>query len=85
MIILVIGGWSFSYEIAFMWMSLELTNDKSIWLGAVRQQAITWANDDPALCRHMVSLGHNGLKRGNIILKRSNLDKYGDHMRNNTE
>ena len=29
------------------------------WLGAVRQQAITWANVDPDLCRHMASLGHN--------------------------
>ena len=31
------------------------------WLGAVRQQAITWANVDPNLCRHMASLGHNEL------------------------
>ena len=31
------------------------------WLGAVRQQAITWANVDPDLCRHMASLGHNEL------------------------
>ena len=31
------------------------------WLGAVRQQAITWANVDPDLCLHMVSLGHNEL------------------------
>ena len=23
------------------------------------QQAITWANVDPNLCRHMVPLGHN--------------------------
>ena len=30
-------------------------------LGAVRQQAITWDNDDPDLCLHMVSLGHNEL------------------------
>ena len=28
-------------------------------LGAVRQQAITWTNVDPNLCRHMASLGHN--------------------------
>ena len=28
---------------------------------AIRQQAITWANVDPDLCRHMVSLGHNEL------------------------
>ena len=26
------------------------------------QQAITWANVDPDLCRHMVSLGHNDLR-----------------------
>ena len=31
------------------------------WLGAVRQQATTWANVDPDLCHHMASLGHNGL------------------------
>ena len=29
------------------------------WLGAIRQQAIAWANVDPDLCRNMVSLGHN--------------------------
>ena len=26
--------------------------------GAARQQAITWANVDPDLCRYMVSLAH---------------------------
>ena len=31
------------------------------WLGAVRQQAITWANVDPELCRHMASLDLNEL------------------------
>ena len=31
------------------------------WLGAVRQQAITWANVDPNLCRHMASLGPDEL------------------------
>ena len=30
-------------------------------LGAVRQQAITWANAFPDLCRLLESLGHNGL------------------------
>ena len=29
------------------------------WLGAVRQQAITWANVDLAPCHHMASPGHN--------------------------
>ena len=28
-------------------------------LGAIRQQAITWANICPNLCCHMASLGHN--------------------------
>ena len=32
-------------------------------LGAVRQQAITWANVDPDLCRHMALLGHNELRQ----------------------
>ena len=31
------------------------------WLGAVRQQAITWAHVDPDLCRQMASLGLNEL------------------------
>ena len=31
------------------------------WLGAVRQQAITWTLLDQNLCRRMVSLGHNEL------------------------
>ena len=31
------------------------------WLGAVRQQAITWTNVDPDLCTHMASPGHNKL------------------------
>ena len=31
------------------------------WLGVVRQQAITWANVDKPLCRHVTSLGHNEL------------------------
>ena len=32
-----------------------------LWLGAVRQQAITWANVDLVPCRHMASPGHNEL------------------------
>ena len=30
-------------------------------VGAVGQEVITWANVDPDLCRHMVSLDHNEL------------------------
>ena len=32
-----------------------------LWLGALRQQAITWVNVDQVLCRHMASPGHNEL------------------------
>ena len=32
-----------------------------LWLGAVRQQAITWVNVDQGLCRHMASLSLNEL------------------------
>ena len=31
------------------------------WLGAVMQQAITWANVDKDLCCHTASLGHKKL------------------------
>ena len=32
-----------------------------LWLGAARQQAITWTNVDRTIRRHMASLGHNEL------------------------
>ena len=38
-----------------------------VWLGAVRQQAIAWANADPDLCRLMVSLGPQWVKT--VLLK----------------
>ena len=40
-----------------------------LWLGAVRQQAITWTNVDPDLCHHMVHvlLGHNDLSCIKVI------------------
>ena len=37
------------------------------WLAAIRHQAITWANVDPDLCRHMASLAHNDLTLYEII------------------
>ena len=37
------------------------------WLVAVSKAAITWANADPDLHRHMVSIGHNVLKSSNNI------------------
>ena len=45
-------------------MPLDLTDDQHwfrLWFGAVRQQAITWANVDPDICRQMASLGLNEL------------------------
>ena len=38
------------------------------WLGAVLHQAITWAQVDPDLCRHMASLSHNELKNDSHLL-----------------
>ena len=44
------------------WTSLMTSQHWSWqWLGAVRQQAITWTNVDQDLCGHMVSLGHDEL------------------------
>ena len=53
----------------YEWMSLDLTDDQStsVQVMAVRQQAITWANVDPDLCRHMASLGPNGLNQSDCI------------------
>ena len=38
----------------------------NIVINWVKQQAISWANIDPDLCRHMVSLGHNELTHAQI-------------------
>ena len=46
------------YEIAIRWMPQHLTDQSTL---AVRQQAITWANVDIDICRHMASLSHNEL------------------------
>ena len=64
----------FTHKIAFSWMPLNLANGKSPsgfswWLGAIRKQAITWANVDPDLSYHMVSLGYK------IELKWSNMKR----------
>ena len=65
--ILVIDGWGISCEIALLWMSLASLMISQHWfrwwLGAVRQQVITWANVDPDLCRHMASLDPNELTK----------------------
>ena len=37
------------------------------WLGATRQQDITWTNVYPDLCHYMPSLDHNVLKRWGIL------------------
>ena len=36
------------------------------WLGAIRQQAITWANVDTDLCCHIASLGHNECETNHV-------------------
>ena len=52
-------------KIALRWVPQNLTNKKSTLVQVMawcnRQQAITWANVDPDLCRHMASKGNNGL------------------------
>ena len=61
----MIDGWGISCEIALIWMSLDFADDQStlvqVMLGAIRQQAITWANVDSVLCHHLASLGPNEL------------------------
>ena len=56
-------------EIAFRSMPLMMVGQHwfRYWIGAVRQQAIIWANVMPDLSRHMVSLGHNELINGLVI------------------
>ena len=49
-------------------MPQDLTDDWfRQWLGAVRQQAITWTSVDQDLQRHMASLGPNELKNKNVF------------------
>ena len=43
-------------------MPQNIFDDKSRWVGAIRQQAITWANVDQDLCCHMATLGLIELK-----------------------
>ena len=54
-----------SREITLWWMSLDLSDDKSTLFQVMtwyrKAQAITRANVDADLCRHMASLGHNEL------------------------
>ena len=69
---------SISCEITLRWMSQDFTDDKSTMVQVMawgrRQKAITWANVDPNLCHHMVSLGHNGFL---IVRRKSQLPWEG--------
>ena len=49
-------------EIVLNWMPQNLTNEL-VWVMTLchRVISITWASVDPALCRHMASLGQNEL------------------------
>ena len=64
-LILAIGGWGISWEIAISWMYLSVTDDNAILLQVTvwcRQSTnITWANVGRDLCRHMASSGYNEL------------------------
>ena len=55
----------------FLWICSQPNADGLRWWQnqhCSRQQAITWANIDPYLCRHMTSPGHNELIRQKITL-----------------
>ena len=52
----MIDGWGLS-----RWNGPNINVTELHWWSVNRQQAITWANVDPDLCRHMASLGHNEL------------------------
>ena len=43
------------------WVNIGSGDGLVPWLGAIRQQTINWANVDPDLSCHMVSLCHNEL------------------------
>ena len=64
-LILVIGGWGNSCEIALQWMSQDLPGNKStlVQVMAWCPQATSHYLDQcwPALCQNMTSLGHNEL------------------------
>ena len=63
--ILATDGCDISTEIALRWAhwTLVIISQHWLrwWLGAVRQQAITWTIVDLDPCQHMVSLSHNEL------------------------
>ena len=62
-------------------MPSDLTDDKSSLvqiMGAVKKQAITWANADPDLCRHVVSLGYNELSCRRLCQLNMIIYKYAE-------
>ena len=68
----VIDGWVISCELAFRWMSLDLTDDKSTLVQVMawcrQAKAITWAYVDRDLFRHVALLGPNELISMNVVL-----------------
>ena len=64
---LVVDGWGISCEIALMLMSLAFTNDRvNIGSGNGLVPSGSKPLPEPMLthiCRHMVSLGHNELRK----------------------
>ena len=49
------------------------------WLGAVRQQAITWTSVDQDLQRHMASLGPNELSQWELVIQEIFGDLCANH------
>ena len=65
----LIAGMNISCETLRPWTFLMIDQHWfSSWLGAVRQQAIIWANVKPDLCGHMPSLAIN-VTPGNLIAR----------------
>ena len=52
-------------------------------LSVVRQQAITWANVDPGLCRYLASLGHNELTEAMLIYHQLEPEEQWNFNQNN--
>ena len=55
------GHFLSNHSSAFHHRTLLMINQPSGIDRAMRQQDITWANVDPDLCHHMISIGHNYL------------------------
>ena len=51
-----------------LWNYRHVIFKQILVIGAVRQQAITWANVDPDLYRHLASPGHSELSNHEAVV-----------------